>query len=113
MSDGDKVRVVLFQPGQPAKLTEIDSSLAAMQKLVDGSIGVARITGRVYLHHDDDGRLRKKAPCVFVESLGDVVVGTCFAVGVERGEQRSLTDDEVADVLKLVRPVAFASRDKF
>ncbi len=108
------VRVLVFRPGSPSQDGAIDPSLEAMRELVGGNLGGLRIAPTIYLHFDDDGRLIGKAPCVFVDGLGDVVVGTCFAVGVDaQGEARSLTEEEVTTIRQIVTPVSFVAPGRF
>ena len=107
-------RVVIFRPGQSPEIATIDTSLAAMQKLVGGFLGGLQLPGSLFLYFDEDGRTAGKATCAYVDGLGDVVVGVCLATGIDdAGEIRSLTDDEIVAVKRLVVPVAFVARERF
>jgi hypothetical protein len=110
----DRVRVIVFRPGTAPETTTIASTLDAMREVVGGSLGGLKIAPSIYLHFNDDGRVLGKPTCAFVDDLGDVVVGTCFAVGVDdQGEIRSLDDAEIATVSRIVTPVAYAAPGRF
>lgn len=92
----------------------LDTSLEAMRQLVGGNLGGIRIAPSIYLHFDEEGRLAGKPTCAFVDGLVDVVVGTCFAMGVDgEGAPRSLSDDDVASVRAIVTPVGFVAPGRF
>lgn len=110
----DRVRVIVFRPSSAPEVTTIESTLEAMRELVGGNLGGLKIAPAIYLHFDEEGRVSGKPTCVFVDGLVDVVVGTCFAIGVdEQGEPRSLDDAEIATVTKIVTPVAFVAPGRF
>lgn len=110
----NRVRVIVFRPGATPETTTIASTLEAMRALVGGNLGGLKIAPSIYLHFDDEGRESGKPTCAFVDGLGDVVVGTCFAVGVDdQGETRSLDDAEIATVNTIVTPVAFVAPGRF
>ena len=107
-------RGVIFRPGSSPETTTLASTLEAMREVVGGNLGGLKIAPSIYLHFDDEGRVLGKPTCAFVDPLGDVVVGTCFAVGVDdAGEPRSLDDHEIAVVHKIVTPVAFVAPGRF
>lgn len=109
-----QARVVVFRPGAAPEVTTISTTLEAMRELVGGNLGGIKIAPSIYIHFDDEGRLHGKATCAFVDGLGDVVVGVCFAMGVdEEGSPRSLDDGELELVRRIVTPAAFVARERF
>ncbi len=100
------LRIVVFEPGLAPRLTEIDKTLEAMRAVIGGGwVASARLFGSIWIYHDDDGLLRNLPPCVRSERYG-VMVGPCFALALDdEGDERSLTDDEIAEVLRVVEPV--------
>jgi hypothetical protein len=108
------VRVVIFRPGSTPETTSIEDDLRAMQAIVEGNLEAIKIAPSVYAHVNEDGRTQGKPTCAFVAPAGDVVVGPCFVAAMDDdGKPRSLTDAEVAVVLKTVTPVAFVSSERF
>ncbi len=107
-------RVVIFRPGQSPEIAMIDTSLAAMQALVGGYLGGLQLGGGLFLYFDEDGRPKGRATCAYVHGLVDVVVGVCIATGIDdAGEIRSLTDEEIEAVKRVVVPVAFVAPERF
>jgi len=109
-----QARVVVFRPRVSPEVTTIDTSLAAMQGLVGGYLGGLQLPGSLFVYFDEDGRTAGKATCAYVDGLGDVVVGVCIATGIDdAGDIRSLTDDAIEVVKRLVVPVAFVAPGRF
>lgn len=109
-----QARVLVFRPGVPPEDTTIDTSLEAMQQLVGGYLGGLQLGNGLFLYFDEDGRPRGLATCAYVDGLGDTVVGVCIATGLDDdGNVRSLSDEEVATVKRLVTPAAFVARERF
>lgn len=114
MSTVAQARVLVFRPGVAPEVTTVETSLEAMRELVGGNLGGVKIADSIFLHFDDEGRLLGKPSCAFVDGLGDVAVGVCFAMGVDAdGAPRSLDDGELDLVRKIVTPAAFVARERF
>lgn len=107
-------RVVIFRPGSQPEVTTSDTSLEAMQAVIGGYLGGLQLSATLFLYFDEDGRNRDKGTCAFVDGLGDTVVGVCIATGLDDGGNiRSLNDEEIATVRRLVTPVAFVAPGRF
>ncbi len=91
----EKIRVVVFEPGKPGEVRDIDNDLKAMQAIVGGYIEIVRLH---WLPRDralsavcnEEGLLRGLPP----NRAG--LVGPFFVVREEPPEFVSLTDADVA-----------------
>ena len=94
------LRVCYKRPGDFAQEREINNSLGALQNLVGGYIEVAKpfgieIYGRNVIILCNEEGLLNKLPYNCMGLLGPVVW-----VGVEGEDFRSLTDEEVASIMR-------------
>ena len=90
----DKIRVVLLEPNKMAKAAEIESSLEAMQRVVQGDIqAIYPFEEEVCIVCNEEGKLRG-LPINRVLDMGshiEVINGPCFIVGVGTEDFKSLS----------------------
>ena len=98
MSEGNKLRVVMVEPGKPAYETEIENTLEAEQKAVGGYIEVLPLDNEKLLICNEEGKLNGMQGNRRIGN--DVIAGPFFIVGEGGDEFRSLTDEEVKASLK-------------
>ena len=98
MSENNKLRVVMVEPGKPAYETEIDNTLEAEQKAVGGDIEVVPLSDETLLICNEEGKLNGMQGNRRIGK--DVIAGQFFIVGEDGDEFRSLTDEEVTESLK-------------
>ena len=75
----------------------IENTLEAKQKLVNGWIEVVSVTDDILLVCNEEGKLENLPPNLLFDY--DYIAGDCFLVGddFENGDFRSLTDEEIED----------------
>lgn len=98
MSEDNKLRVVMVEPGKPAYETEIENTLEAEQKAVGGYIEVVPLDNKKLLICNEEGKLNGMQGNRRVEN--DIIAGPFFIVGDDGDEFRSLTEKEVKESLK-------------
>ena len=98
MSEDNKLRVVMVEPGKPAYETEIDNTLEAEQKAVGGYIEVVPLDNGKLLICNEEGKLSGMQGNRRIGK--DIIVGPFFIVGSDGDEFRSLTDEEVKESLE-------------
>lgn len=98
MSEDNKLRVVMVEPGKPAYETEIENTLKAEQRAVGGYIEVIPLGGEKLLICNEEGKLNGMRGNRRIGN--DVIAGPFFIVGEDGDEFRSLTDEEVRESLE-------------
>lgn len=98
MSEDNKLRVVMVEPGKPAYETEIEDTLEAEQKAVGGYIEVVPFGDGKLLICNEEGKLSGMRGNRRIGK--DIIAGPFFIVGEDGDEFRSLTDEEVKENLK-------------
>ena len=98
MSENNKLRVVMVEPGKPAYETEIENTLEAEQKAVGGYIEVVPLGNDKLLICNEEGKLSGMQGNRRIGK--DIIAGPFFIVGNNGDEFRSLTDKEVKESLK-------------
>lgn len=98
MSENNKLRVVMVEPGKPAYETEIENTLEAEQKAVGGYIEVVPLGNDKLLICNEEGKLNGMRGNRRIGK--DIIAGPFFIVGEDGDEFRSLTDEEVKESLK-------------
>ena len=98
MSEDNKLRVVMVEPGKPAYETEIENTLEAEQEAVGGYIEVLPLDNGKFLICNEEGKLNGMRGNRRIGN--DVIAGCFFIVGEVVDEFRSLTDEEVKESLK-------------
>jgi hypothetical protein len=78
----DVIRALVFEPGQPPVSRSIENTLKAFQATVGGYLEMVRspIPGTV-IYCNEEGKLRGLPANRRHPGIGDVLVGTFFAVG--------------------------------
>ena len=101
------MKVVLVEPGKMARMTEIDSSLQSMQKLVGGLIqAVYPWQDAAALVCSDEGKLLGLPLNRALQQDGqiyDAVVGTFFVCGIREEDFCSLTPQQTEKYLREFR----------
>ena len=59
------MKVMIKEPGQPAREADIPNTLEALQEAVGGFIETTYITEHLWAVFDEEGRLKNKKPNVF------------------------------------------------
>ena len=105
------MRVVIIEPGKPARIAEIDSGLESMQAIVGGYIQVISakaMPGGEALGHDmilvlnEEGKLEGLPYNFKLWGGEDHAVGTCFVCKEQGDELVGLTEDEANLVVGLI-----------
>jgi hypothetical protein len=95
-----KIRVVIARAGCQPIVTEIESSLSAMQKVVGGYLDCVRVGG-LDLWVNDEGLLEGLPFNRMIE--GVALVGPILVAGSnEEGDTIGLTDGQVVEALDLL-----------
>ena len=97
----EKIRIVLKKVAEKPKVMNIENTLEAKQKLVNGLIEVVQITDDILLICNEEGKLENLLPNLVFDY--DYIVGDCFFVGddYENGDFKSLTDEQVKEVFAI------------
>lgn len=105
----DKMTILVVEPGKAPYPQEIDGSLAAMQRLVGGSIeGIYPYDDPVAIVCNQEGKLMELPPNrQLTDPDGvpyDTICGTFFVAGLGAEDFRSLTEEQIRhyqDVFRL------------
>ena len=93
----EKMKVLVKEPGKPAEVREIENTLEACQKIVDGRIEVVRTFFDVAIVVNEDSKINGMKPNLIF--CGDLICGPAFFCGItldDDGEDfRGLDDDEI------------------
>ncbi|KLU61720.1 hypothetical protein CEB3_c18980 [Peptococcaceae bacterium CEB3] len=92
----DKIKVLVFQPGQLAQIREIQNTLAACQNVVGGYIEVIHLDDGLLLVCDEEGKLKGYPPNRRVGR--DVICGTFFICRSDGDEFTSVTDEDLKSI---------------
>lgn len=94
----DSIAVLVYRVGQFPKVESIPNTLEGMQKIVGGYIECVGFDtpygAQLFVTCDEEGRLKGKAPCVYLQGVdfcGDVF---CTKVD-EEGNNVSLDDNDI------------------
>ncbi len=93
------IRVVLMNPGEPARAVEIPNTLEAMQKLVGGYLELVGLRSFPFdVWCNEEGALKGLAPNVAFPEC--TIAGPLFVTGLatEDGECGSFTEEQAARV---------------
>lgn len=104
----ERIRVVLLQPGQLSKITEIDASLEGMQKTVGGLIEpFYPFEEEVCMVVNDEGKLGGMRPnrAVYGENneMLDIICGSAFICDCSGENFASLNEEQLARYAKQFR----------
>lgn len=94
------IQVVLLEPGKLSKITEIDGSLAGMQKIVGGCIeGYYSFSERVCMVVNDEGKINgmplNRAVYGENKEMLDIIAGTAFLCDCSGEDFASLSDEQL------------------
>lgn len=103
-----KIKVVLLEPGKPARIECIGSDLESMQKIVGGLIEpIWPFEDPVALVCNEEGKLlhldMNRALCDEQGNIWDIIFGTAFLCGESESSFASLTDELAEKYLKKFR----------
>ena len=92
---GSKLKILYKEVGKSPEVIEIEDTLEAKQKLVNGLIEVVPYIDDMLLICNEEGKILKMHPNL--DFTYDYIAGNCFVVGddFENAGFRSLTDEEI------------------
>lgn len=100
-----EITVVLLEPGKMARITNIDCSLAGVQKAVGGYIeAVYPFEDAACIVCNEEGKLLGLPlnRAIWMEGqMTDIIAGTCFVCNTEKASFGSLTKEQQAVYLKM------------
>lgn len=104
----EKLRVVVKEPNEPAKVKQIEHDLDSYQNIVDGYIEVIDIPGpgdeSISIILNEEGKLYNLQNNIKCPEYLDVLVGNLIFVGNDgEGDFKDLTNDEIDYVLEYTR----------
>ena len=99
--------IVLKKVGENPEVMNIENTLEAKQKLVDGLIEVVSITEDILLICNEEGKLDNLPPNLLFDY--DYIAGDCFFVGddYKNGDFKSLTDEQIEEVKEICQKRQF------
>lgn len=97
------LRIVLKKVGENPEVMNIENTLEAKQKLVDGLIEVVSITNDILLICNEEGKLDNLPPNLLFDY--DYIAGDCFFIGDDYKNEdfKSLTDEQIEEVRELCK----------
>ena len=101
------LRIVLKKVGENPEIMNIENTLEAKQKLVNGWIEVVSVTDDILLICNEEGKLENLLPNL---NFGcDYIAGDCFFVGddYENGDFKSLTENQIEEVKSICKEREF------
>ena len=98
MPKKEDLKIVLKKVGEEPEVMNIENTLEAKQKLVDGWIEVVSVTEDILLVCNEEGKLDNLPPNLLFDY--DYIAGDCFFIGddYENGDFKSLTDEQIEEV---------------
>ena len=103
----EKIRIVLKKVNKEPKVMNIENTLKAKQKLVNGLIEVVPVTDDILLICNEEGKLENLVPNLVFDY--DYIVGDCFFIGddYENGDFKSLTNEQIKEVFDICKKRQF------
>lgn len=95
----DLIKILWFPVGAPPEIRVIRSDVSHFQKIVGGYIEGRRLSRRVWLFCNEDGRLQDLPANRDVPGVGWVVGDFFLSAGDEEGESVSMTEIELVEWL--------------
>ena len=95
------LKVIVKKPGLEPVVREVTNELKTFQKIVEGHIECFHFYNDIICICNEEGKLRHLAPNFIVNN--DVIVGNVIFCLDEDGEFKSLTEDKIELVERLVR----------
>ena len=101
MSKKEELKIVLKKVGEEPEVINIENTLEAKQKLVDGLIEVIRIAEDILLICNEEGKLLNMPPNLIFDY--DYIAGNCFFIGDDylKGSFKSLSDEQIEEVKEI------------
>ena len=87
-----EINVIYKEPGKGPQIRTIDNSLGGFQGLVGGYIQVVNVESDVALICNEEGKLLGLDPNIYINGIGDTVVGPVILAG-RKGEDFISIDD--------------------
>ena len=103
MSNG-KIKVILCEPGEEARVQEIENTLEAMQLVVEGYIETITLDDAVIVCNEEGLIHRKRLNRCVVMAGGrfeQFLMGTFFICGICEDEFCSLDEEQILKYMKL------------
>lgn len=103
----NELRILLKKVGKNPEVMNIENTLKAKQKLVNGLIEVVPITDEILLICNEEGKLNNLPPNLLFDY--DYIAGDCFFIGddFENGDFKSLTDEQIIEIKELCKEREF------
>ena len=89
-------------------MTEIENTLDAMQKFVDGSIEVINITDEILLVCNEEGKMCGLPPSAFIirnQEAQDIIVGKFFLCREDGEDMVGIQESDIEDFKRIVLPI--------
>lgn len=106
----EKIRLMIKEPGKPARVEEVDHTIEKMQEIVGGRIDCAQMPGTddIDIFFDDEGLNYEKPANVWLAGSDNCIMGTIYFVGYKArtGESVSLTDKQIKQCEKYIENFA-------
>lgn len=95
----DKLKVVFKEVGKDPVVMEIENTLEAKQKLVDGLIEIVPYKENLLLICNEEGKITNLKPNLQFDY--DYIAGNCFVVGDDyvNSDFKSVTDEQISDII--------------
>lgn len=106
-NEKEKIRIVLKNVAEEPKVMNIENTLKAKQKLVNGLIEVVPVTDDILLICNEEGKLENLAPNLVFDY--DFIAGDCFFIGddFENEGFKSLTNEQIKEVFDICKKRQF------
>lgn len=90
------IKVIILEPGQPARVDRIENKLSVLQGIVGGNIECVRMEDHDIIINEE-GKFLDLEPNFFIYEGMDYIAGTAVFSGVNynTGEFKSLSEDQV------------------
>lgn len=89
-------------------MTEIEDTLDAMQKFVDGDIETINITDKILLVCNGEGKMRRLPPSAFIikhQQMQDIIMGKFFLCREDGENMVSIQETDIEDFKHVVLPI--------
>lgn len=94
---------ILIKTTGEIKVVEYEDTLETLQGFVDGYIDYVTIEDGIDMIINDEGKIRGMEPnwvATYLYGVPDIIVGDALVVGVENGENITLTDEQIDMIIK-------------
>lgn len=94
------IRVLVYRPGEPSKVEDLQNTLEAWQALVGGYVESVPLGDGICLLCNEEGKGQGLAPNFALP--GDIIVGPAFFCRSKSSSMVSLTDTDITRIQKKV-----------